>query len=49
LRAQPLVNRVLKPPRRWIVEGENVSFYGPPYPTRSVITRLQGRLFVLTE
>ena len=27
----------------WIVEGEIVSFYGFPYPTRSVIARLENR------
>lgn len=26
----------------WIAEGENVDFYGFPYPTRSVIVRLPG-------
>ena len=26
----------------WVVEGENVSFYGIPYPTRSVIACLQN-------
>lgn len=26
----------------WIAEGENVSFYGAPYPTRSVIARLEN-------
>ncbi len=26
----------------WLAEGEIVSFYGFPYPTRSVITRLDG-------
>jgi hypothetical protein len=26
----------------WIGEGENVSFYGAPYPTRSVIARLES-------
>jgi hypothetical protein len=31
----------------WIAEGENVSFYGAPYPTRSVIARLEnGDLWV---
>jgi hypothetical protein len=31
----------------WIGEGENVSFYGAPYPTRSVIARLEsGYLWV---
>lgn len=26
----------------WIAEGGNVSFYGAPYPTRSVIVRLEN-------
>jgi hypothetical protein len=31
----------------WIAEGENVSFYGAPYPTRSVIARFgNGDLWV---
>jgi hypothetical protein len=31
----------------WIAEGGNVSFYGAPYPTRSVIARLEnGDLWV---
>ncbi len=31
----------------WIAEGENVSFHGAPYPTRSVIARLEsGDLWV---
>ena len=31
----------------WLVEGEIVSFYGFPYPTRSAIARLaDGRLWV---
>ena len=31
----------------WVAEGENVSFFGLPYPTRSVIARLQnGDLWV---
>jgi hypothetical protein len=31
----------------WVAEGENVSFYGLPYPTRSVIARLEnGDLWV---
>lgn len=31
----------------WVVEGENVSFFGLPYPTRSVIARLEnGDLWV---
>ncbi|HTT98404.1 MAG TPA: DUF4336 domain-containing protein [Rhizomicrobium sp.] len=34
-------------PEIWIAEGPVVSFYGFPYPTRSVIIRLaEGRLFV---
>jgi hypothetical protein len=27
----------------WVSEGENVSFFGIPYPTRSVIARLENR------
>ena len=27
----------------WLINGENVDFYGFPYPTRSVIIRLQNR------
>jgi hypothetical protein len=31
----------------WVAEGENVSFFGLPYPTRSVIARLEnGDLWV---
>jgi hypothetical protein len=31
----------------WLADGETVSFYGFPYPTRSVIVRLSGdRLWV---
>jgi hypothetical protein len=31
----------------WVAEGENVSFFGFPYPTRSVIARLEnGDLWV---
>jgi hypothetical protein len=31
----------------WIADGENVSFYGAPYPTRSVIARLErGNLWI---
>jgi hypothetical protein len=31
----------------WVAEGENVSFFGFPYPTRSVIARLaNGDLWV---
>ncbi len=30
----------------WMVEGPNVSFYGFPYPTRMVIVRLDGGLWV---
>jgi hypothetical protein len=26
----------------WVAEGKHVSFYGIPYPTRSVIVRLQN-------
>jgi len=26
----------------WVVDGENVSFFGLPYPTRCVIARLEG-------
>ncbi|WP_210338503.1 hypothetical protein [Bradyrhizobium commune] len=26
----------------WIIEGSNVSFHGFPYPTRSVVVRLQN-------
>ena len=31
----------------WVAEGENVSFFGAPYPTRSVIARLEnGELWI---
>src|ERR1044072_8921580 len=34
-------------PALWIAEGENVSFYGAPYPTRSAVARLEnGDLWV---
>lgn len=34
-------------PSIWLTEGENVSFYGFPYPTRSIIIRLEdGALWV---